>query len=214
MHYVHHIGGNKRSLHFIWKVGENASEGEVIHKCNEVIRAIESEVPVYERRITKKQFMHCFGFIENPVALRAIFKELTGDQSAPANLNQSEIDKRFAHAMLSEDPDIIVNLRHLLPDKKKDSFRDFFTETERYLSEDIVVAVQERRHGQQLYLAKAVSLKDLHQRVSERVPPGTNIPSVKWMRYQFQPLNSRANTAKYYKGPMEIKMMVQKRQVR
>ena len=116
--------------------------------------------------------------------------------------------------MLSEDPDIIVNLRHLLPDKKKDSFRDFFTETERYLSEDIVVAVQERRHGQQLYLAKAVSLKDLHQRVSERVPPGTNIPSVKWMRYQFQPLNSRANTAKYYKGPMEIKMMVQKRQVR
>ena len=78
VHYVHHIGGNKRSLHFIWKVGENASEGEVIHKCNEVIRAIESEVPVYERRITKKQFMHCFGFIENPVALRAIFKELTG----------------------------------------------------------------------------------------------------------------------------------------
>lgn len=34
VHYVHHIGGNKRSLHFIWKVGENASEGEVIHKCN------------------------------------------------------------------------------------------------------------------------------------------------------------------------------------
>ena len=214
VHYVHHIGGNKPSLHFIWKVGENDLEGELINKCNQVIRSIESEIPVYERRITKKQFMYAFGFIGNPVALRAIFKELTGDQSAPANLNQSEIDKRFTYAMLSEDPGIVVNLRHLPPEKKKDSFRDFFGETERYLSEEIGVAVQERRHGQQLYLAKAISLKDLHQRVTERVPPGTNIPSVKWMRYQFQPLNPRANTAKYYKASMEIKMMVQKRQVR
>lgn len=75
--------------------------------------------------------------------------------------------------MLSEDPDIIVNLRHLPPDKK-DSFRDFFTETERDLSEDIGVAVQERRHGQQLYLAKAVSLKALHQRVPESIREGSS----------------------------------------
>lgn len=213
VHYVHHIGGNKQSLHFIWKVEENLSEGELINKCNQVIRRLESEIPVYEKRITKRQFMHAFGFIGSPVGLRAIFKELTGDQSAPANLNQSEIDKRFAHAMLSEDPGIVVDLRHLPPNKKQDSFREFFAETERYLSEDIGVAVQERRHGQQLYLAKAVSLKDLHQRVRERVPPGSKIPSVKWMRYQFQPVNPRANTAKYYKESMEIKMMVQKRQV-
>lgn len=82
------------------------------------------------------------------------------------------------------------------------------------MSEDIGVAVQERRHCQQLYLAKAVSLKDLHKRVSERVPSGKNIPSVKWLRYQFQPVNPRANTAKYFKGSMEIRMMVQKRQVK
>ena len=85
---------------------------------------------------------------------------------------------------------------------------------QRYLSEDVGVACHEQRHGQQLYLAKAVSLKDLHQRVKERIPEGTNIPSVKWLRYQFQPLNPRANTAKYYKDEMNIKMMVQKRQVR
>ena len=85
---------------------------------------------------------------------------------------------------------------------------------QRYLSEGFCVACHEQRHGQQLYLAKAVSLKDLHQHVKERVPEGTNIPSVKWLRYQFQPLNPRGNTANYYKGQMNIKMMVQKRQVR
>ena len=45
------------------------------------------------------------------------------------------------------------------------------------------------------------------------MPDGANIPSVKWLRYQFQPMNPRANTSKYYKGNINIKMMVQKRQV-
>ena len=114
--------------------------------------------------------------------------------------------------MLCEDSSIIVDLRHQ-PQPKKDTFSKFFQATERYLSEDIGVAVQERRHGQELYLAKAVSLKDLHQRAKERVPEGTKIPLVKWMRYQFQPTNPHANTSKYYKGSMNIKIMVQKRQV-
>lgn len=74
-------------------IGEKDLEGKLINKCNQVIRSIESEISVYERRINKKQFMHAFGFIGNPVTLRAIFKGLIGDQSEPANLNQSEIDK-------------------------------------------------------------------------------------------------------------------------
>ncbi|CAB4017899.1 Hypothetical predicted protein [Paramuricea clavata] len=65
-----------------------------------------------------------------------------------------------------------------------------------------------------LYLAKAVSIKDLHSTVKERMPEGANITSVKWLRYQFQPLNPKANTSKYYKGNINVKMMVQKRQVR
>jgi hypothetical protein len=84
---------------------------------------------------------------------------------------------------------------------------------ERYLAEDVGVACQDRRHGEQLYLAKAVSIADLHQRVKERVPDGTKIPSLKWLRYQFEPVNPHANTAKYVKGRMKIKMMVQNWQV-
>ena len=69
VHYVYHIGGNSQSLHFIWKVEENLSEGELINKCNQVIRGLESEIPVCEKRITKRQFMHAFGFIGSPVGL-------------------------------------------------------------------------------------------------------------------------------------------------
>ena len=82
-----------------------------------------------------------------------------------------------------------------------------------YLQEDIGVACHDRRHTEQLYVAKAVSFHDLHTIIESRVPEGTKIPSVKWLRYQFQPLNPRAKTSIYYKDKIKIKMMVQKRQV-
>jgi hypothetical protein len=91
VHYVHHVGGNKPCLHFIWAI-EDREEGEMINRCSQVIRKIESEVPVYERRITKKRFMESFGFVGESVALRAIFKDLTGDKSAPNTLSEKEID--------------------------------------------------------------------------------------------------------------------------
>ncbi|XP_064646150.1 uncharacterized protein LOC135499336 [Lineus longissimus] len=213
-HYVHHEGGTKSSLHFVWKGLDGDGVGRTVDLCTKVIAKIESEVPIYERRITKQNFIKAFGFVADSVALRAIFSQLTRDNSAPVNLNSQEIDERFKFAMLSEDAGIMVDLRHQGPENRPDTFREFFEATEKYLAEDIGVACQERRHGEQLYLAKAVSLKDLHQRVKERVPADTNIPSVKWLRYQFQPINLQANTAKYYKGRMNIKMMVQKRQIR
>ena len=89
-----------------------------------------------------------------------------------------------------------------------------FSETEKYLSEVVGVACHERSHGEQLYLAKAVSFNDLHKRVQERVPEGTATSSVKWMRYQFQPKNPLANSSAYYKDKMNIKKMAQKWQVR
>ena len=82
VHKVVEVGGNKPSLHFVWRLGENDDdEGQLINRCSQVIRTIEAEAPVYERRITKRQFLESFGFIGNPVALRAIFRELTRDHA-------------------------------------------------------------------------------------------------------------------------------------
>ncbi|XP_014674480.1 PREDICTED: uncharacterized protein LOC106814652 [Priapulus caudatus] len=213
VHHAHHIGGSKESLHFVWRIEPTGDPQAIINGCLKVKQKIEADAPVFERRITKREFMRAYGFVSQRVALRSIFKNLTGDQSAAHDTDEKAIDKRFQVALLCEDPGIVVDLRTVKLPNQRDTFATFFAETERYLSEEVGVAVQERRHGEQLYLAKAVSLNDLHRRVQERVPPGIKIPSVKWMRYQFEPINSRANTAKYYKAEMKIKMMVQKRQV-
>ena len=116
-------------------------------------------------------------------------------------------------ALLSEDSGIIVDLRNQAPANKSDKFSVFFEATEKYLANDVGVACHDRRHGEQLYLAKAISFSDLHKRVKDLVPEGTAIPSVKWLRYQFQAINQYAKTSEYYKGRINIKMMVQKRQV-
>ena len=70
------------------------------------------------------------------------------------------------------------------------------------------VVCHDRRHGEQLYLAKAISFSDLHKRVRDLVPEGSAIPSVKSTA-----INQYAKTSDYYKGRINIKMMVQKRQV-
>lgn len=211
--FIHEVGGNKSNMNFVWKIEEGGKKEDVLKTCVDVIKQLEKEMPVFESKVTKKMFMQRYGTVASKVALRSMFSNLTCDMSEAPNLNTKEINKRFHEALLTEDPDILVDLRHQAPCHKKDRFRDFFTETEKYLNEEIGVAVQERRHGEQLYLAKAVSFKDLHKRVSEKVPEGTAIPSVKWLRYQAQPRYPQAKTAKLYYGRINIKMMVQKRQV-
>ncbi|CAB4025589.1 Hypothetical predicted protein [Paramuricea clavata] len=209
---LYHIGGPKASLHFLWKIED--SEGDRLNKCVYIIRKIEEDAPIYEKKIIKRGFKHTFGFVGSPVVLRAIFRDLTNDNTSANSLNEKEIDLRFEHAMLCEDPSILVGLQHQSPNVKEDSFSVSLEATEKFLKNDVGVACHERWHGEQLYLAKAVSFQNLHRQVKEIVPQGTKIPSVKWLRYQFQPIKQHANTAKYYKGSMNIKMMVQKRQIR
>ena len=95
-----------------------------------------------------------------------------------------------------EEPGLNVDLRRHHGDN--DQFKVFLEETEKYLTEYIGTPVHERRHSESLYLAKPISMKDLHQRIQERVPPSTPVPSVKWLRYQFQPRHP--NTCRW-EGP-------------
>ena len=134
VHYVFHAGGSKPSLHFVWKVTEKLSETELIDKCLSVVRKIEEDVPTYERRITKREFKSSYGFATSRVVLRSMFKELTGDKSAPTNVSGLEIDRRLDYAILCEDPDILVDLRNQSSDSREEKFKVFFEQTKKISS--------------------------------------------------------------------------------
>ena len=92
--------------------------------------------------------------------------------TSATSLTESQVDSRFQCAMLCEESGILVDLRHQLAERKSILFTVFFKEAAKYLAEDVGVACQERRHGEQLYLAKAINIRDPHDRIKERVPPG------------------------------------------
>ena len=72
VHYVHHIGGPKASMHFLWKIPSFETETNLIGRNLKVISDI-SQILIYERRITKREFKNAFGFAAPIRTLRAIF---------------------------------------------------------------------------------------------------------------------------------------------
>ena len=135
-----------------------------------------------------------------------------GDHSASTNLSQSEVDERIHQIIDMEDPSIIIDLR-ALNGKHATAYNVFWSECEKFLNEDISVAVDDRRHCDITHLSRAISIKDLVEQVSKRCPEGTPIPSTEWVRLQFWPKTPSLKSLQYT-GRYKIKFMIQQRQWR
>ena len=64
------------------------------------------------------------------------------------------------------------------------------------------------------YAYIAISVPDLIQQVSQRLPPETAIPSNSWVRFQFWAKNRFSETAKRYKCHFDLTYKIQRRQLR
>ena len=168
----------------------------------------------------RREFIHMFGTVTHakPAFLRAAYRRLTGDASAPDSTEQAEVDSRVAQLLDTEDPDLIWDLR-VLNEGRPQAFTVFLEHCQQYIQSSVETAVgwhdTVQADGEVItHLAKALSVWDLHEEVTKKCPPGTPIPSVQWLRYQFWPRKPTASTAKKYTGKLKIKFMVQSRQFR
>ena len=209
--FTHSTGGSILSQHFLWRVPDDFSVTAALFR---VIDKLKLDLPVYHTRAMRKEFVSSYGCLMNntkPVVLRAVYRELTGDSSAPNALTDSEIDARLQTAVSMEDVDIVVDLRELNEGTTR-KYDVFWTKCKEFLQE--ATAVPDRRHGEISYMARAVSTRDLIAQVSPKCPPGTPIPSVSWVSLNFSARNPRAKSSKHYSGLLQAKRMVQKRLVR
>ena len=110
-----------------------------------------------------------------------------GNASAPTNVSEANVDDCIQEIIDLEDPDIIVDLRALNSSAKRTKYDRFWQECDVLLNEEIGVAVDERRHTEIVHLATTISVRDLQERVKSRLPEGTAIPSLEWLRLQFWP---------------------------
>ena len=207
-------GNNVGSLNFLWCVPDKSDS--TFSSCQGVIESVKEMLPVYKTRAMRSAAFNKFGRLSSnltPIAFRYIYKDLTGDHSTPANLDQAEIEKRVQLLVDMEDADVVLDLRHLNSGRKS-MYDAFWDESSKFIQDSIGQAVDDRRHQQVTHLATAISVNDFVTQVSRRCPDGTQIPSEAWVRLQFWPKNKHHKSSCHYTGKLDVKFMVQSRQLR
>ena len=207
-------GNNIGSFHFVWRVLDSV-DGD-ISESQRTIEKVKEQLPVFHTRAMKSALRSKFGRVTpniKPVILRALYRELTADASAPTNLHEAEIDERMRMIIEMEDADIVLDLRHLNTGRKS-QYDAFWSECKKFLDESVGRAVDDRRHGEVTHLAMAISVRDLRDQVQAQCPGETPIPCESWIRLQFWPKTQHAKSRVHYTGKLDVRFMVQARQFR
>ena len=100
--------------------------------------------------------------------LRFFYQDLTGDASLSHTTPESIIDEGVCDIIKikPEDPKTLVDSRVVKSKETQSKFNAFLDESQKFINEDLEVAVDDRRHGKITHLARAISIRDLREQVS------------------------------------------------
>ena len=163
----------------------------------------------------RNEFKAVCGRVSNmkPAVARELYNRFVGDASAAETMADSVVNERVQAFLDCEDEDIIWDLRvHNAGQPEK--YTVFFEHCQQYLNNRAELAANERHHDTVVHMGTPMSAATLLKDVSEMCPPGTPIPSVKWLALQFWPKDPTKKNAMQYTGRFEVKYMVQARQFR
>ena len=210
--FQYHAGSQIGNISFIWKIPENEKDRSERGQKLALAKA-KSLLPSYSTRAMRKAFTDRYAHVTelSPVVLRSMYRFLTNDASQETQ--GSDIDNRLEMILDDPDVDIIVDKREVNAGRPE-QLTAFWTELDKVL-EEYGKAVDDRRHSPDVaHMPIAISVPDLIQQVSKRLPPGTAIPSESWVRYQFWPRNRFSETAKKYTCRFDLTYKIQRRQLR
>ncbi len=188
-------------------------------KSVSVVEVIKPLLLQYHTRAMKRALFAKFGHVMHgirPALLRAFYREISGACSVSSNLAEAEIDKRveLILEMEPEDPNTVIDLRSLNSSAGHVKYDAFWYICSRLLNETVGTAVDDRRHGQVVHLAQAISVRDFHEQAIKECPPGVAIPSQEWLRLKFWPKSTHSKVSCHYTGRLNVKFCVQRRQWR
>jgi hypothetical protein len=103
----------------------------------------------------------------SPAVLRVIYADLTLDASVSQNKG---IEDRIRQAILSEDANLVTDLRHLNIGRPNDTFSVLFDKLSEKIEE--ITAADDRRHNIE-HLSKYVSVNNLIKEVENELPADT-----------------------------------------
>lgn len=161
--YSRCYNNNIESLHYAWCVPEDADECDA-DKMREVQRKCEVEAPKYHTRFMKRKFVQVAETLQvdcSKAKLRRLYTCATGDSSAARTAAEKAVDERIMRFMELEDEDIVIDLRKL--NHRPTRFDAFFDAAAKFIDDEIVTSVDDRRHDTVVHMAKAMSANDLYK---------------------------------------------------
>ena len=206
-------GGGSSVFIFIQIVLTAFIEDDKLTMAVRMLQTVEEDIPKCKtremRRVFQKQINNLQSVNIPKYILRYMYCILTGDNSAAATSHQ--IDESIRLAIETEDPELVTDLHHLNKDRHGDTFSIFFRELEAIVEQ--LTAAGDRRH-RIAHMSEFFSVRNLIEKVTARIPEGLPIPSVSTVIHSFAPPNMHAKTAQYYTGELNLKLAIQRRQLR
>ena len=205
-------GGSSSTVKYLWKVPSNISDTELMTSTTRITEALKPKLYEFHTRQMRKDFAQKFSSIAGvtipPYLMRSIYAELTLDASSDQN---PEVDQRARLAILGDDPELVIDMRHLNKGRPDDTFDAFFQELEKEVQS--IMAADEGRHNVE-HIAHYISVPDLINQVKKNLPDNTPIPSESTVLFSFVPKNTHSSVSRLYKSKVPLRMTVQTRQLR
>ena len=183
----------------------------MLTKGSRIVKELEKELPEFHTRQMRREFIEHVGKLGTNIPshlIRNVYAELSFDATKDQN---PLMDERARQAVLGEDAELIIDMRHSNPGRPGDTFKVFFEKLKEITEE--LTAADERRHGVS-HFSKYISVRDLIEQTAKECPAGTPIPSESTVLFAFVPKNSYTNASKLYKGIIDMKFKIQSRQLR
>ena len=195
---------------FLWRVPPERSPTEMMNSAAKMHGKLKPRLSEYHTREMRREFSEKYRQVISipPHIMRSIYADLTMDATADQN---PTIDERLRIAIMSEDPEMVIDLRHLNKGRPDNTFDVFFEQLDKIL--ETVTAADERRHNVE-HMSKFISVRDMIEETVKQCPPGTAVPSESTVLFAFVPRNAYVKTAKLYKGRVSLQHKVQTRQLR
>ncbi|XP_052249975.1 uncharacterized protein LOC127858198 isoform X2 [Dreissena polymorpha] len=206
--YSHKYGNYIGNYTFIWK-----SPADPVGDL-QAVTAIKHDLLKFSTRGMRKSFFLKYSKCgPKPAVLRHMYRFLTEDDTAAESRRQEEVNNRVTEFLLNSDStELLYDLRKNNGRPKDTRLDPFWDLMSSHL--DNIGVVDERRHGDKLYMPVAISVENLIETVAKDLPKDASIPSKSWVQFNFWPSNAYTRSAMCYTGRFNVKFAVQQRIIR
>jgi len=199
-------------------LSEKVARDDDLSTSQRNIEYLKENTSIHHSRAERTVYMSAIvntGFMCSTSTAQAIFEFITGDRMSTTCVTQVASAIVARYALNRPDSDIIIDMRKLNARPKGNEFDPFWAK----MAEIVEGRVNDRRHGDTLYMPVATSIPILIKLTVDALDRvhapktlealGIDVPTLTWVTLQFCAKNPLCSSALNYTGALKLTHKVQ-----